>query len=122
MRASPSQNVCCCIPELAQQRCCVRQSHGFSRSRLIVVWQVSKAILGDYVQAMKKGRPIPGKGSEHLTGPRPVVSTSTNRSIIRDPNFLVRLRSITHRSPPGPLAVGSISFSELLGGSMCSVS
>lgn len=53
------------------------------------VFQVSKALLADYLAAKKRGKPMKGMGLEHINGPAPVIPEELNRRTLRDSKFQV---------------------------------
>eukprot|EP00475_Leptophrys_vorax_P021233 TRINITY_DN28959_c0_g1_i1.p1 TRINITY_DN28959_c0_g1~~TRINITY_DN28959_c0_g1_i1.p1 ORF type:complete len:697 (+),score=43.19 TRINITY_DN28959_c0_g1_i1:315-2405(+) len=63
----------------------------FEGDNVVLMQTVSKALLGDYLSARRKGKALQGLGLEHLNGPRPVVPTSASRAVLRDGDFLVAL-------------------------------
>lgn len=71
--------------------------HNWVFHSLFAVWvlkllwflQVSKALLGDYLAAQKKGKPMKGMGLEHINGPAPVIPEELNKNTLRDSKFQV---------------------------------
>jgi acyl-CoA oxidase len=68
----------------------------FEGDNNVLMQQVSKALLAEYIAARKNGKPIKGMGLEHLNHPRPVLPHGRLTSLaLRDPTFqllLFRLR------------------------------
>ena len=63
----------------------------FEGDNNVLLQQVSKALLGDFIAARRKGVPMKGMGLEHLNGPRPVMSKELNSNMLRDFRFQVGL-------------------------------
>lgn len=69
----------------------------FEGDNNVLMQQVSKALLRDYVAARRKGRPIKGMGLEHLNGPRPVMSKELNSTMLRGFRFQLSLLQLRER-------------------------
>jgi hypothetical protein len=56
---------------------------------------VSKALLGDYLVAKKKKKPMETLGMEHMNGSKPALQTSSATSVLLSKDFQVSL-SLCH--------------------------
>jgi acyl-CoA oxidase len=63
----------------------------FEGDNNVLMQQVSKALLGDYFAAQRKGKPLEGLGLEHMNGPSPVIPFVLDRNTLRNKNFQVLL-------------------------------
>lgn len=69
----------------------------FEGDNNVLMQTVSKAILGDFFTAQKKGRPLSGMGLEHVNGPRPTIPSHLDRETLRDGKFLLALFQLRER-------------------------
>jgi hypothetical protein len=53
------------------------------------LFQVSKALLSEYVAAKKKNKPFKGLGLEHMNGPVPVIQSNLTSTTLRNSQFQV---------------------------------
>jgi acyl-CoA oxidase len=63
----------------------------FDGDNNVLVQQVSKALLGDYFSAQRKGKPLKGLGFEHINGPCPIIPSVLDRNVLRNKNFQLAL-------------------------------
>ncbi|KAJ3692286.1 hypothetical protein LUZ60_012636 [Juncus effusus] len=59
----------------------------FEGDNNVLMQQVSKALLGEYISVQKKKKPFKGLGLEHMNGPLPVIPTDLTSSILRGSKF-----------------------------------
>lgn len=69
----------------------------FEGDNNVLMQQVSKALLGDYMTANRKGKPLRGMGMEHVNGPSPVLPREFTRDVLRDGDFLLTLFRLRER-------------------------
>jgi acyl-CoA oxidase len=69
----------------------------FEGDNNVLMQQVSKALLADYMSATKRGKPIKGMGLEHINGPAPVIPEDLTRSVLRDSKFQLALFQLRER-------------------------
>lgn len=69
----------------------------FEGDNVVLMQTVSKAIVGEYLSARKKGRALHSLGLDHLNSPRHAVSTTSNRLVLRDAAFQVSLFRVRER-------------------------
>uniref|UniRef100_A0A7I4CTY5 Acyl-coenzyme A oxidase n=1 Tax=Physcomitrium patens TaxID=3218 RepID=A0A7I4CTY5_PHYPA len=69
----------------------------FEGDNNVLMQQVSKALLADYVSAKRRGKPLKGMGLEHINGSAPVVPEELNRSALRDSKFQLALFQLRER-------------------------
>ncbi|KAB5512712.1 hypothetical protein DKX38_029740 [Salix brachista] len=59
----------------------------FEGDNTVLMQQVCKALLSEYVAAKKKNKPFKGLGLEHMNGPVPVIPSNLTSSILRSSQF-----------------------------------
>eukprot|EP00271_Cylindrocystis_brebissonii_P008928 TRINITY_DN23463_c0_g1_i1.p1 TRINITY_DN23463_c0_g1~~TRINITY_DN23463_c0_g1_i1.p1 ORF type:complete len:695 (-),score=132.58 TRINITY_DN23463_c0_g1_i1:105-2189(-) len=71
----------------------------FEGDNNVLMQQVSKALLGDFIAAHKKGRPLKGMGLEHMNGPRPnlVEGGDLTSAVLRSSDFQLTLFQLRER-------------------------
>lgn len=69
----------------------------FEGDNNVLMQQVSKALLADYLAAKQKGKPMKGMGLEHINGPAPVIPEELNKTTLRDPGFQLALLQLRER-------------------------
>ncbi|KAH8932954.1 hypothetical protein BDL97_18G006000 [Sphagnum fallax] len=70
----------------------------FEGDNNVLMQQVSKALLGDYFAAQRKGKPLEGLGLEHMNGPSPVIPFVLDRNTLRNKNFQLALFQLRERN------------------------
>lgn len=50
---------------------------------------MSKALVGDYIAFVKKGKPMKSLGLEYMNGPQTVIPHELNEGVLRDSQFQV---------------------------------
>ncbi|KAJ7546644.1 hypothetical protein O6H91_08G048700 [Diphasiastrum complanatum] len=68
----------------------------FEGDNNVLMQQVSKALIAEYLTSKKKGKPLKGLGLEHINGPPPVLSSDAGFSL-RDKNFQIALFHLRER-------------------------
>jgi len=69
----------------------------FEGDNNVLMQQVSKALLADYLAAKKKGKPMKGMGLEHINGAAPFIPQELNESTLRDSKFQLALFQLRER-------------------------
>ncbi|XP_024393119.1 acyl-coenzyme A oxidase 3, peroxisomal [Physcomitrium patens] len=69
----------------------------FEGDNNVLMQQVSKALLADYMSAKKRGKPMKGMGLEHINGPALVIPEDLTRSVLRDSKFQLALFQLRER-------------------------
>jgi len=69
----------------------------FEGDNNVLMQQVSKALLGDYLALKKKGKPMKGMGLEHINGTAPVIPDELPKSTLRDAEFQLALFQLRER-------------------------
>jgi len=59
------------------------------------LFQVSKALLSEYVAAKKKNKPFKGLGLEHMNGPVPVIQSNLTSTTLRNSQFQVMSKFVS---------------------------
>ncbi|XP_078438670.1 acyl-coenzyme A oxidase 3, peroxisomal-like [Wolffia australiana] len=69
----------------------------FEGDNNVLMQQVSKVLLSEYVVAQRRGKPFKGLGLEHMNGPRPVIPANLTSSVIRNAEFQIDLLRLRER-------------------------
>ncbi|WOG92880.1 hypothetical protein DCAR_0312157 [Daucus carota subsp. sativus] len=69
----------------------------FEGDNNVLMQQVSKALLGEYVSAKKKNRPFNGLGLEHMNKPCPLIPSQLTSSILRSIQFQMNIFQLRER-------------------------
>ncbi|RZC46593.1 hypothetical protein C5167_039538 [Papaver somniferum] len=74
----------------------------FEGDNHVLMQQVSKALIAEYIAAQKRKTPFKGLGLEHMNDPRPIIPAELTSSILRSINFqmdifFLRERDLLHR-------------------------
>ncbi|KAI3866020.1 hypothetical protein MKX03_016372 [Papaver bracteatum] len=74
----------------------------FEGDNHVLMQQVSKALVAEYIAAQKMKKPFKGLGLEHMNGPCPAIPAQLTSSILRSTNFqmdifCLRERDLLHR-------------------------
>ncbi|KAL8147842.1 acyl-coenzyme A oxidase 3, peroxisomal-like [Apium graveolens] len=69
----------------------------FEGDNNVLMQQVSKALLGEYVAAKKKNRPLNGLGLEHINRPYPVIPSQLTSSTLRSIQFQMNIFCLRER-------------------------
>lgn len=74
----------------------------FEGDNHVLMQQVSKALIAEYIAAQKRKKPFKGLGLEHMNDPRPIIPAELTSSILRSINFqmdifFLRERDLLHR-------------------------
>ncbi|KAI3859267.1 hypothetical protein MKW98_007648 [Papaver atlanticum] len=74
----------------------------FEGDNHVLMQQVSKALIAEYIAAQKRKKPFKGLGLEHMNDPCPVIPAELTSSILRSINFqmdifFLRERDLLHR-------------------------
>ncbi|ERN14015.1 hypothetical protein AMTRI_Chr01g133320 [Amborella trichopoda] len=76
----------------------------FEGDNHVLMQQVSKVLLGDYMAAQKTKKPYKGLGLEHLNEPSPVIPSVLTSSVLRSSQFEVGLFCLRERDLLGRFA------------------
>ncbi|KDP31760.1 hypothetical protein JCGZ_12221 [Jatropha curcas] len=69
----------------------------FEGDNNVLMQQVSKALLAEYIAAQKKNKPFKGFGLEHMNGPCPVIPSQLTSAILRSSQFQINAFCLRER-------------------------
>lgn len=69
----------------------------FEGDNNVLMQQVSKALLAEYVAAQKKNKPFKGLGLEHMNGPCPIIPSQLTSTILRSSQFQINAFCLRER-------------------------
>lgn len=69
----------------------------FEGDNNVLMQQVSKALLSEYIAAKRRQKPLKGLGLEHMNGSRPVIPENLTRNVVRNLQFQSDLLSLRER-------------------------
>eukprot|EP00246_Nothoceros_aenigmaticus_P007366 TRINITY_DN21107_c0_g1_i1.p1 TRINITY_DN21107_c0_g1~~TRINITY_DN21107_c0_g1_i1.p1 ORF type:complete len:700 (-),score=114.10 TRINITY_DN21107_c0_g1_i1:13-2037(-) len=69
----------------------------FEGDNNVLMQQVSKALLGEYVTSKTKQKPLKGLGLEHMNALKPLIPDSLNSATLRDETFQINLFQLRER-------------------------
>ncbi|KAB5530011.1 hypothetical protein DKX38_020092 [Salix brachista] len=69
----------------------------FEGDNNVLMQQVSKALLSEYVAAKKKNKPFKGLGLEHMNGPVPVIQPNLTSTTLRSSQFQMNAHCLRER-------------------------
>lgn len=69
----------------------------FEGDNNVLMQQVSKALLSEYVAAKKKNKPFKGLGLEHMNGPVPVIQSNLTSTTLRNSQFQMNAHCLRER-------------------------
>jgi len=69
----------------------------FEGDNNVLMQQVSKALVGDYMAFVKKGKPMKSLGLEYMKGPQTVIPHELNQGVLRDSQFQLALFRLRER-------------------------
>ncbi|KAJ4975742.1 hypothetical protein NE237_000848 [Protea cynaroides] len=67
------------------------------RENNVLMQQVSKALLAEYISAQKRKKPFEGLGLEHMNGPSPVILAQLTSSVLRSTKFQMDIFCLRER-------------------------
>eukprot|EP00249_Psilotum_nudum_P005913 c19319_g1_i1 orf=197-2248(+) len=70
----------------------------FEGDNSVLMQQVSKALVADYLHSQKTGKPMKGLGLEHISLPCPVISPIVDSNGLRDAKFQIALFRLRERN------------------------
>ncbi|KAG9146682.1 hypothetical protein Leryth_005031 [Lithospermum erythrorhizon] len=88
----------------------------FEGDNNVLMQQVSKALLGEYVSAKKRNKPFKGLGLDHMNQPCPVIPSQLTSSTLRSTNFQSDIFCLRERELLNRFA-GEVSQRQSAGGS-----
>ncbi|CAA6673927.1 unnamed protein product [Spirodela intermedia] len=76
----------------------------FEGDNNILMQQVSKALLAEYITAQRRRKPFKGLGLEHMNDPSPVIPANLTSSVVRSIQFQMDMLRLRERDLLGRLA------------------
>ncbi|KAL3683937.1 hypothetical protein R1sor_001959 [Riccia sorocarpa] len=69
----------------------------FEGDNNVLMQQVSKALLADFLSALRRKKPIKSVGLEYMNGPRPIIPANLGSALLRNSKFQVTLLQLRER-------------------------